>query len=746
MTLTPPPVMNAFYEAFCAASAEDEPRPGNTSKLHWKFTIRGEIVAEGDPCSVTAGCQAPDDIDGQKVRHFEILTLGELRKRQFPEPNWIVPGIMSEGLNILGGAPKQGKAQPLDALVLTPTGYKRMGDLIVGDHVVAADGLPATVLQIHEQGVKPVFRVQVSDGSSVEATEDHWWTVFTHTDRVRNRPGRLRTTGQIAAILAEGKTRENYLPIASPVQFDNPLPLPLDPYLLGVILGDGCTVTSSPSISFGDRAIVDCIEPTLPRGIRVALTKGGTCGYLTKPTRSYPRENAVTEALKILGVMGKRSYEKTIPLTYMTASTQDRFSLLQGLLDTDGTLTLVRCGTGQIFFSSTSPEMSEQVVALVESLGGTARLRWRQTYAHSKTGKKAGRPSSVILIRLPADLGCPFRLLTKAEKWKKSRTGKDTPPVRRITAIEPVGEKPCRCITIDRHDGLYLTEHCIVTHNSLLALYLALTVAGGGMALGAIKVESQDVLYLSLEDKHRRVKFRAEKMMEKIDPSLAALIDERLSIVTDWPRQDDGGLSLIRLWTQRVKRPGLVIIDVWNRFCPLQRGSNSAYSRDAEDMSEVKKFTDQMELSTTVIHHTRKPGLKEPDDFVNEISGTLGLAGSADGIMVLNRNRNDNQARLHITGRDVTEQELVLEFDVNSLTWKSLGTAEQHVGGRVQEKIIAYLKSLGAAAFTKDIAEAIDEDQDSVRVACNRLRQAKMIRKQGNAWQWPADEMDNPFS
>lgn len=294
-------------------------------------------------------------------------------------------------------------------------------------------------------------------------------------------------------------------------------------------------------------------------------------------------------------------------------------------------------------------------------------------------------------------------------------------------------------------EGLNILAGAPKLGKSMLALNLAMTVAGGGKALGDIDVSASDVLYLSLEDKQRRVKSRALKMLRGVSMTLADQLKRRLTVVTDWPKQDEGGLSLLEFWCKKVGQPGLVIIDVWGRFAPAYRTSGSSYSQDYDNLAMVKKFADRHGLTVMVIMHTRKPPAgKEPDDYVAEISGTMGLSGVADGLMVLLRSRDEEQARLCITGRDVPDKELVLTFNKENLTWKSLGTSEAHIQGHVQQAVVNYLRGLGGqSAFGKDIADQIGEKEDSVRQALNRLRKDKIVRKVGNAWVYPAGVDDD---
>lgn len=290
-------------------------------------------------------------------------------------------------------------------------------------------------------------------------------------------------------------------------------------------------------------------------------------------------------------------------------------------------------------------------------------------------------------------------------------------------------------------EGLNILAGAPKQGKSFLALNLAMTVAGGGYALGNVKVAASDVLYLSLEDQERRVQHRLLKMLPTLTPEVEESLDRRLTVVTEWPRMHEGGLRLLDLWCRRVERPGLVIIDVWNRFMPIQQNNSSIYAQDSECFGQIKTFADRRSMAALIIHHTRKlSGSREADDYLQEINGTLGIPGTADGIFVLLRARQETQASLHFTGREVSNQELILEFDVNTFTWKSVGTAAEHVEGRVRQGIVKFLRGLnGESAFAVDIASAIGEKEDSVRRALGRLRAEKIIRKVGNAWSFPGE-------
>lgn len=271
---------------------------------------------------------------------------------------------------------------------------------------------------------------------------------------------------------------------------------------------------------------------------------------------------------------------------------------------------------------------------------------------------------------------------------------------------------------------------------SMMALNLALTIAAGGKALGEIQTTPGDVLYLSLEDKFRRVQSRARKMIA----GLPAQVSGRFHVATHWPNQQTGGLELIRWWGSRVERPVLVIVDVWAKFRPAERVKGSAYGQDYDNLSDLKGVVDEMGCSSLVLMHCRKAG---SDDALEEVSGTMGLTGVADGIVVLTRARNDNEAKIFTTGRDFQDEELAIRFDPETLTWRSLGKAEEHMAGKLQTAVLAYLRSLlGEKAFTPDIAAAVNEPPDNLRTVLHRLHQRGIIRRVGKAWAYPGDDPD----
>ncbi|WP_349259962.1 PhoH family protein [Jatrophihabitans sp.] len=389
-----------------------------------------------------------------------------------------LPRLMQAGtIEIAPLAYMRGRAQPLDATVMTPDGAGRIGDLEVGDLVVGANGRPTPVLGVYPQGRKHVYRVTTQDGASTLACGEHLWTVRTVDDRSHGRPWRTLQTQDMIGSLRRGHVHRYELPVVAPVEFV-PASVPMDPYALGLLLGDGClTGSTTPSFATSDPELADALQAALPRitvrhegGLDHVPTSGSHGGVIT--------ENPVTGMLRRLRLLGTKSHTKFVPLEYLVNSADTRLSVLQGLLDSDGGPVTQDSRTGRIQYTTGSAQLRDDVIWLVRSLGGVAYSRTRAAEGR-KPGFANGRPVGdrhdcyVLEIHLPAQL-VPFRLQRKRAAYEAVGGGS---PMRFITAIEPVDETETVCIQVAAADSLYVTDDFIVTHNTLNDAFIILDEA-----------------------------------------------------------------------------------------------------------------------------------------------------------------------------------------------------------------------------------------------------------------------------
>jgi phosphate starvation-inducible PhoH-like protein len=425
----------------------------------------------------------------------------------------------------------RGRAQPYFTPVLTPEGYRPLGSLRVGQHVIGSDGRATKVLGVYPQGVKDVFRVSTQDDASTLCCGEHLWTVYTPEDRNRTGTPRTLETREMMGSLRRAHQHRYELPLLSAPAKLVPQDVPLDAYALGLLLGDGCiTGSTAPSFSTRDEELVFALESAL-RGIE--LVRKSSVDYTLRHVaggrggRRIP--NPVTVTLHELSLCGSRSSTKFVPKSYLHNSAGVRLALLQGLLDTDGGPVTQRGRTCRIQYTTTSAQLRDDVVFLVRSLGGVAY--WRTRAAEGRLPGRANRrpvgfrhDAYVMDIRLPPEI-LPFRLRSKAAKYAEHCSGR---PMRYITSITPEGQQDCLCIKVAAPDSLYVTSDFLLTHNTLNDSFVILDEAQNAtpeqmrmfltrLGFGAKAVVTGDVTQTDLPTGSRSGLREARDILSKVE-------------------------------------------------------------------------------------------------------------------------------------------------------------------------------------------------------------------------------------
>ncbi len=427
----------------------------------------------------------------------------------------------------------RGRSQPLDSLLMTPNGWCKMSEIRLGDFVVGADGKPTEVIGVFPQGKKEVYRLTMTDGSTVLACKEHLWQVKTMEDKRRNRPARVLETQEMLGNFRRNHQYRYELPIISePVEFAHQ-EVPIESYTLGLLLGDGCiTGQTSPAFCTTDKELVSSLELSLA-GMKLSLKPKGTIDFVISKSpalkNSGSAPNLLTKALRELNLLGTRSSTKFIPENYLHNSTEVRIALLQGLLDTDGGPVTQKGRSCRIQYTTVSEKLKNGVIFLVQSLGGVANCRKRKAEGR-KPGFANGKPvpsrndAYVLEIRLPEEIK-PFRLRRKSAIYEKFGGGR---PMRFIKNIEYVGEMETQCISVSAIDSLYVTDDFILTHNTLNNAFIILDEAqnttGEQMKMfltrigfGSKVVVTGDVTQVDLPRGQRSGLKEAERVLQGID-------------------------------------------------------------------------------------------------------------------------------------------------------------------------------------------------------------------------------------
>lgn len=375
------------------------------------------------------------------------------------------------------GTTGSGKAQPLDAKIHTPSGWTTMGHIKVGDCVSTPSGGSSKVAAVFPQGDLEIYRITFADGRSTEACANHLWEVHHKHWNGKYKPGlsrtghakpRVLTTREIAAILTRNKGTFS-VPLSAPVEKPHQ-DLPLHPYLLGLLIGDG-NMNKYLRITTADQEIVDACTALLPEETELIQYKSdGPYSYWirSKPEHSFVgrhadgtyARNPVKAILDDLCLMGTTSHTKFIPEIYREASIEQRKALLQGLMDTDG---FANKTSANASYTTVSEVLAKQVQDLVRSLGGIASISLkRPTYTHNGE-KRTGSLAYTVNIRHPE----PASLFRLGRKLERVQTYQYSESLKlKITGVELVGSKAAQCIMVDDDRHLYITDDYVVTHNS----------------------------------------------------------------------------------------------------------------------------------------------------------------------------------------------------------------------------------------------------------------------------------------
>ena len=313
----------------------------------------------------------------------------------FSDLDRMTSGFQPGDLVVVAGRPSMGKAQPLDARVRALAGWKRMGELQVGDALASVDGAPSFVSGVFPQGLRQVYRVAFSDGRSCECCAEHLWRVH-----CRDWPvPRVLRTDEVAAMLSRKRYRTRLWIDMPSGDFGHCAELPLDPWVLGALLGDGNFTASTARFSSVAQSLSQRMRQRIDAGREFAIAgriherivqrngipAGGLHGITADP---------LTPAIETLGLWGRASHRMFIPRPFLDASRRDRLDLLRGLLDTGGWIE----GTGTIRYPTSSRRLADDVAELVRSLGGWCSVAAKQSGFSHRGERKRGRARYVCTI------------------------------------------------------------------------------------------------------------------------------------------------------------------------------------------------------------------------------------------------------------------------------------------------------------------------------------------------------------
>lgn len=377
-----------------------------------------------------------------------------------------------------------GKAQPLTSKVYTPEGYKLMADIQKDDIILDGNGNVTRVLEVFPQEKKhDIYRISFDDNTSIEVADNHLNSLCAcNRNKNSTKINLILNTIELYNYVNNPKYRSWAYPrlYVEPVTINawKSGDLPVDPYLLGCLLGDGC-LGKGGKISFtsADNELVAAVDSILYRDWNLKLSLHSNydyniCNIDSEKSRTRKEKAVFKEALNNLGVCVK-SEHKFIPDIYKYASYEDRLALVRGLMDTDGTVSGQKLSRwtqkyigGKCSFCTSSEQLAEDLAFILRSLGCrvtiTTQCNKKYHYKHKDVDEvRECHNAYHLYIAQPAGLSL-FNLSRKDKLQLKARFE----PRRNIIAVELIRQDNCKCLYVESDCHTYITDNLTITHNT----------------------------------------------------------------------------------------------------------------------------------------------------------------------------------------------------------------------------------------------------------------------------------------
>jgi hypothetical protein len=459
--------------------------------------------------------------------NYDLQIVMDKSTTNIPNIFSILDDVLAGNNVYLIGEAGGGKAQPLSAKILTPKGWITFADVKEGDDVIGQDGKVYKVDGVFDRGVKDVYQVVTSDGGVTECCDEHLWEIQTRLDRNKKRGGRVVPLSDFKDNLSVRGASNVYIPVAQGINFEAKSHV-IDPYILGVILGDGNITTNAIKITNPDEGVFNEVKKLLPENINVSIHNTQDKTFTYALTQNGNGNEFVSE-LRKLDLLYKKSIDKHIPKEYLFDSYENRVSLLQGLCDTDGF-----SDNSHFEFSTSSEKLSIDFAELVRSLGGVCKTTSRMGKYKTKEGKTKETHISFRLSCVFPDGLNPFRASAKTyihnQKYKVKK---------QIVEVKYKGKEEVRCISVTNPRHLYITDDYIVTHNTYTAEKVAEILNRDFMVLNCSQYTSPvEIIGGQTIDGYKDgklvISWRDGKLlildeMPKLDPNTAGLLNDALA-------------------------------------------------------------------------------------------------------------------------------------------------------------------------------------------------------------------------
>jgi len=584
--------------------------------------------------------------------------------------DYILKGLEKETLTTLIANTGVGKAITMETPVLTEQGFVPMRDIQLGTKVCARNGLFYPVTAIYPQGNKEVYRVSFEDGTHVDCCKEHLWTFKTIDDLSRNREWRVKTLEQIMNEhpIRRGRSYNLCIPVNEPVMFRNEQ-LPIDPYVLGCLLGDGGFTTDRISFTNPEKDIINRVNIMLLKWGEFKLNKATDCQYLF--LSGDPKCNKLYRALKELGLIGLKSKDKFIPKEYLNSSLSCRDRLIRGLIDTDGSID----SKGHTSFSTKSERLANDIMYLSRSLGIRCTM---SVYDRKEKGID-------YVVRFKTDM----RLFSSDKHYERysNRTipnRKNNYEILKIVSIEKLGyEEEMQCITVSSPDHTFICGDFIVTHNTWFEILI-----GANCQLQNYRV-LQFVTEMSEEimrDRYEAVlfakcyktlnynAFKSGALSLEVEKQYFEFLENDLPNFEPLIIATATGVMGVSAAIDKYK-PDIVLIDS-AYLMEDDQGAKDDWLRVAHITRDLKKLAKRTKIPIFINTQADKNTSKKTGPELGSIMYTQAIGQDSDNVLALYRDEimiNDREMGLKVLKqREGTLGKLTLNWDFDTMNFSEI--------------------------------------------------------------------------
>lgn len=587
--------------------------------------------------------------------------------------DYITKGLKDSTLTTVIANTGVGKALTIATPILTDKGFVYMRDIKVGDKVFARNGECYPVTAIYPQGEKEVYRVSFEDGTYVNCCKDHLWIYKTTDDIVRRNEWRVDSLYNIMQNhpISRGKGYNLCIPVCERMNFTKK-ELPLNPYVLGALLGDGGFTTDRISFTTIDESLVEKLNSLLVDFNGSFVKNKSNLQYLFKS--NDVRENKLYRCIQQLGLLDKDSSNKFIPKEYLYSSIEDRLELIRGLVDTDGTVT----SRGFVTYFTGSRNLKNAFVFLVQSLGYRCRV-------HKYFRSKKNLPEYKVFVSAKTNelFSSKHRFEQYSHSYKSKR--ENHYDVLKIVNIEklPYKEK-MQCITVDSPDHSFICKDFIVTHNTWLEIVLgSYMMLQNYSVLQCVTEMSEDIMRDRYEAMLFSMCYNTEFNYNAFKSGMLDLKTEKLFfefLENDLPNFEPliitTATGVMGLSADIDKyNPDIIMIDS-AYLMEDDQGAKDDWLRVAHITRDLKKLAKRCKKPILINTQADKNTSKKTGPELGSIMYTQAIGQDSDDVWALYRDdimRTDNEMGLKILKqREGSLGKILLNWDFNTMDFSEI--------------------------------------------------------------------------